>query len=111
MTLVAGNLPELTVFFSEFRALTGPRRREVVEGRGRFEAVWIELLDQGVEQGVFRPVEPLVVKGILGILNFSHLWLRPEGELRPEEVADLFAEFILAGLRAGDPGVGRELRG
>jgi AcrR family transcriptional regulator len=99
MALVAENLPELTVFFSDFRALGGERRKAVLRERERFERIYRDLMEEGVRQGAFRPVDPLVVKGILGIFNHSHLWLRPDGKLSPADVADLIADFILAGLR------------
>jgi len=100
METIADNLPELTVFFADFRALTGPHRREVAEIRQRFEAVWAQLLEDGVREGTFRPTDPLVVKGILGMFNYSFLWLRPRGQYRPEEIGDLFIDLLQNGLRS-----------
>jgi AcrR family transcriptional regulator len=102
MATIAENLPELTVYFADSRALTGGHRREVTQIRERFEAVWRRLLEEGGEQGTFRDLDPLVVKGILGMFNYSFVWLRPRGSRRPEEVADLFVDLILDGLMPRD---------
>jgi len=47
----------------------------------------------------FAP-DPVVVKGLLGMHNYSYLWLREDGRLTPEEVGDRFCDVLLAGLRA-----------
>lgn len=95
---IAGNLPELTVFFADHRSLTGGHRREVTAMRERFEKVWERLLEMGVEEGTFRPVDPIVVKGLLGMYNYSYLWLRARGDKTPDEIADTFSDVLLRGL-------------
>jgi len=97
MSTIADNLAELTVFFADFRALTGSHHREIRDMRRRFENVWAAILEQGVRDGSFRETDPLVVKGILGMFNYSYLWLRPRGH-SPEEIADAFSELVLRGL-------------
>ncbi|MCW2838117.1 MAG: TetR/AcrR family transcriptional regulator, partial [Marmoricola sp.] len=46
----------------------------------------------------FVAVEPIVVKGILGMFNYSYLWLRPGRGLSPEAIADLFVNVLERGL-------------
>jgi AcrR family transcriptional regulator len=98
MSTIADNLPELTVFFADYRDLRGRRRREVWKKREAFEAIWNEILDQGQREGVLAPADPLLVKGILGMFNYSYLWLRPSGR-SPEEIADTFSDVLIPGLR------------
>lgn len=100
MWTIAENLPELTVFFHDFRALSPERAKTLADLRQRFEDAWLRLLEQGVEAGVFRPMHPVIVKGLLGMHNYSYLWLNPEGELRPDEISDIFCDAFLNGLRA-----------
>jgi AcrR family transcriptional regulator len=100
---LAANLPGATVFLSDSRALTGEHRREIVALRAEVERIVAALLEEGVEQGRFRPTHPLVVKGILGFFNHAHVWLRPNGELSPDEIGDLFADFLLRALEADAP--------
>jgi AcrR family transcriptional regulator len=101
---VADNQAEWTVFFREVAALRGPLRRTVLAWRERFEDVWTEVIRQGVASGEFRPVDPVVVKGILGMHNYAHVWLRPRGRLTPDEISASFCELLLAGLQQPDAG-------
>ncbi|HET6449417.1 MAG TPA: TetR/AcrR family transcriptional regulator, partial [Conexibacter sp.] len=99
MTTIAGNLAELTVFFSDHRALSKAHAAELTEIRNRFERLWVAILAQGVEEGTLRETSPVVVKGVLGMFNYSYLWLRPRGEESPEQIADEFCDVLLAGLK------------
>jgi AcrR family transcriptional regulator len=102
MRTIADNLPELTTFFSEYRALSGERAERLLDLRRRFEAIWVALLRQGVDTGVFRPTDPILVKGLLGLHNYSYLWLDSDGSMSPEEIADVFCDFALRGLLTAD---------
>ena len=44
--------------------------------------------------------------GILGMCAWVHQWYRPNGRLSPEQVAHIFSEMALDGLRA--PRAGRD---
>lgn len=97
MRTISDNLPELTVFFHEFRTLTGERARQLVDLRDRFEDIWARVIKQGVEAGVFRELDPIAIKGLLGLHNYSYIWLAPNGRLSPDEISDVFCELVLNG--------------
>jgi hypothetical protein len=42
--------------------------------------------------------EKLVTQAILGALNWTARWYRPEGVRSPRDVGDAFAEFLVRGL-------------
>ena len=93
---------EWTVFFREHIALTGQWRDEVMAKRERYEQLWARLLDEGAANGELTKVEPIVVKGVLGMFNYSYLWIRAGGAQSPEAIADSFCDTLLYGLlRAG----------
>jgi AcrR family transcriptional regulator len=98
MRTIADNLPELTVFFREVRTLTGERGEHLLALRARFEEIWTEILEEGRAAGVFRTADPIIVKGLLGLHNYSYLWLRPDGPLTPEDVSDSYCDLLLRGL-------------
>jgi AcrR family transcriptional regulator len=98
MRTIADNIPEVTAFFSEYRALSGERAERLLELRRRFESIWAAILEEGAREGVFRRADPIVVKGLLGLHNYSYLWLRPDGAMTPEEVSDAFCDLALRGL-------------
>jgi AcrR family transcriptional regulator len=95
---IATHRSEWTVFFREYGALTGQRRDHVIAARERYEGYWRQALDQGVRSGVLRPTRRILVKGILGMLNYTYLWFEPDGELTPEELADIFMDALIHGL-------------
>lgn len=91
---------EWTVFFREFSALTGARREQILLARDQYEQYWREVLEDGAKSGEFIAVTPLHVKGILGMLNYTYLWINPQGALGPEDLADTFVDLLLYGLQA-----------
>lgn len=98
MRVIADNLPELTVFFREINSFSGERHDRIVELRSRFEGVWLQVLSDGEAEGLFQHGDDLTVKAVLGMHNYSYLWIDPKGSLKPEEVADRFCDLLLHGL-------------
>lgn len=95
---IAQNKAEVTVFFREVNSLTGQRHDQLIAARDRFEKIWQELLEQGITSGELERGGPLLVKGMLGLFNYSYLWLRPDGAMSPEEVADELLDALLLGI-------------
>lgn len=98
MRTIADNLPELTVFFRDAASLTGGRRTQVIELRDRFEDVWAGVVAQGVDEAAFRSLDPVAIKGMLGLHNYSYIWLSSDGRLSPEEISEVFCDLLFAGL-------------
>ncbi|PRZ43028.1 TetR family transcriptional regulator [Antricoccus suffuscus] len=86
------------VFLRDFEYLSEDRRAAVLAARDRFESYWEQVLDAGYRSGEFREISKLRVKGILGMFNFSVLWMDPVGPVSPREIAEDFVELILAGI-------------
>jgi AcrR family transcriptional regulator len=99
---IADHRAEWAVFFRDYSALTGERRDHVIAARERYEGYWRQALDRGVEAGVLRRTPALLVKGILGMLNYTYLWFEPEGALTPEQLADEYLDALLRGIRRTD---------
>lgn len=99
MEIIAEKLPEITVFFHEYRSLSRKHSKELIAIRDKFEALWVRILDEGAEEGIFRPMPPVAVKGILGLFNYSYVWIEPQGKETPEQIADIFSDLALGGLR------------
>lgn len=97
---IAQHRAEWAVFFREYTALTGERRDHVIAARERYEGYWRQALDSGVRGGALRATPRLLVKGILGMLNYTYLWFEPGGERSPDEVADMFLDALIDGIRA-----------
>lgn len=98
MLLIAEHQNELTVCFREAQCLTGDRLREVMALHARYEGSWKTLLRQGERDGVFRPYDAIVLKGILGMYFYSYLWLKPGGRQAPRQIAERFNAMALKAL-------------
>lgn len=95
---IAEHRSEWTVFFREYSALSGEWRDRVVSARERYEGRWRQVLDRGVREGTFAPMSGLLVKGLLGMFNYTYLWYEPGGRISPEELAGQFLDAILRGI-------------
>jgi TetR/AcrR family transcriptional regulator, cholesterol catabolism regulator len=98
--VVVDHLPEMTVCFRDMHAVPADRRGQVLDLHRRYEAVWSDILQRGVDGGAFRTADRLAVKALLGMHHYAYLWLRPDGSLTPEQVADFFTDMVLDGVRS-----------
>ncbi|ROO29214.1 TetR family transcriptional regulator [Salinisphaera orenii MK-B5] len=102
MRSVADDRDELTVCFREMHAVTGDNRRTLLALHRDYERVWARILSAGAAADVFRDVDTLTVKAVLGMHHYGYLWLRPDGAQTPEAIADAFCDMLLDGLRGWD---------
>ncbi|HTR75228.1 MAG TPA: TetR/AcrR family transcriptional regulator [Solirubrobacterales bacterium] len=100
MRNIAGSIPEWTVFFRDYIALSGPQQKEILGLRRDFEQIVKDIVDEGMESGELRRLDPIAIKGLLGQFNYSYLWVRSSGRLAPEEIAEIFCDSTFLGLRA-----------
>jgi AcrR family transcriptional regulator len=107
--VVAGSIDEAKVFLHEWKALDGDRREEVRRLRNRYEALWNDIIEEGIREEAFRSDDPRFARLlILSAANWIYHWYDPAGPLRPDEVADRLTETTLQGLVAGAPRAARE---
>lgn len=88
----------------DFGALTGTARKRVLELRDGYEAMWADILADGVAQGWFVDRGPVARLALLQMTTGVAQWYKPRGPLTAEEVWHQFATMALAML---DPGTGR----
>ena len=96
----AENLVKMAVFFQDFRSLNGERRQVIVEERDLYDNFLRDLIRQGQEDGIVCPdIEPkLAAITILGMMNWIYQWYRPGGELSAPDIANAYADFVVAGI-------------
>ncbi|MEE8141865.1 MAG: TetR/AcrR family transcriptional regulator [Planctomycetota bacterium] len=88
----------------EVEELEASYRSSVMEKRDRYEAALRQLLEEGIAQRVFRVTDvKIAVLAILGALNWTVKWFRPDGPKSAHSIGRLFAEQLVRGLLA--PGV------
>lgn len=108
---IAARRDEVIVVLREMHALTGKRGRQLSKLRDEHQNLFARVLEEGVEQGVFRSADHVTVLGVLGTLNWSYVWYDAEkGPLTPEQVADRLIDIIIYGELASPRSAGRNGR-
>jgi AcrR family transcriptional regulator len=87
------------VLLLEHRSLEPQYNARHIPRRDRFERLWRDMLQEGIDQGVFFCNDAaLAARYLLGVLNWTITWYRPDGVLDPESLSTQFAELYLNGL-------------
>jgi len=85
----------------EVEALGETLRREVQERRDEYERAFRDTIKEGTVAGVFRPVDPKVsALAILGAVNWTVKWFRPDGRKSAREIGREQAELLVRGVLA-----------
>ncbi|HEX4952082.1 MAG TPA: TetR/AcrR family transcriptional regulator [Thermoanaerobaculia bacterium] len=105
--LVVGHVERLnettpgSVAHLEIEGLEGEYRAQILARRAAYEAALRALIEEGQAAGVFRPGDAkIAARAILGALNWTVKWFRPEGEKSAREIGAEFAQILVSGLLA-----------
>lgn len=87
------------VLLLEHRSLDPEYHSRHIPRRDRFEGLWRDLIQEGKEAGVFTCASPsLTAWALLGVMNWTVTWYRPDRPLSAAEIAEQFADLFLEGL-------------
>ncbi|MCZ2126705.1 MAG: TetR/AcrR family transcriptional regulator [Anaerolineales bacterium] len=96
---LAANADLASVLLFEHRSLDKKNHVRHVPLRDNFEDLWRNVLDEGVAKKIFALSDTsLTVRAVMGALNWTLTWYRPDGEKSIEEIADEYSDFILKGM-------------
>ncbi|HUR78785.1 MAG TPA: TetR/AcrR family transcriptional regulator [Acidimicrobiales bacterium] len=99
LQIIAENRASAVVFLHEWKSLEGEQLQLVLANRDRYESMLVALLEEGVENGEFRDVDPkLTAVAVLSLLNWAHTWYRPEGAMSAADVGDYFTDLVIEGI-------------
>jgi AcrR family transcriptional regulator len=75
------------------------------KGRRQILGIFVQLIGEGIAAGEFSHVDSKIAAfTVLGMANWTSRWYSPSGKKSAKEVAELIAEFAIAGLQgAGRP--------
>ncbi|MBE0671817.1 MAG: TetR family transcriptional regulator [Anaerolineales bacterium] len=92
--------PDLTsVLLFEHRSLDKKSHARHVPQRDAFEAIWRDVLNEGVRTKVFDLKDTgLAARALMGVMNWTLTWYRFEGEKSIEQIADEYSDFMLKGM-------------
>jgi AcrR family transcriptional regulator len=89
-----------TALFLDLEALSPAHLKTVIVRRDRFDRGIRRVLEEGMADGSFARSDPkLLTFAILGAVNWIPRWFDPRGSATSQEIADRFADYLIAGLR------------
>lgn len=92
---------EAIIADSELRGLTVDNYKTVLRMRDRYEHRFQQVLEQCVQSGGFAAADCNVLSyGILTMCTAVCSWFNPAGRLSKEEIAHVYADFIVAGMKS-----------
>jgi AcrR family transcriptional regulator len=89
-----------TALFLDLEALTPAHLKAVIVRRDRFDHGIRQVLEEGMASGRFvKNDSKLLTFAVMGAVNWIPRWFNPDGGATSQEIADLFADFFIQGLR------------
>ena len=101
--VLTNNTAASAVFLHEWRHLSEPHLTEYLSLRDKYESRFREIIRNGIESGEFAvPDEKFATLMIFSGLNWIHTWYKPDGKMKPEEIAANLSAMLLTGLNNTD---------
>ena len=83
----------------EVEALSPPLLKKVIAKRDRIDRGFRRILQDGIDRKIFAPVDTKLVSfALLGAINWVPRWYDPSGKASSDEIAGIFADYLVAGL-------------
>jgi AcrR family transcriptional regulator len=99
LTTLADQRDLAAILLLEHRSLNPDLRVQHLPRRDRFESLWRDLIQMGVDEGKFICKDvPMTTRALLGVMNWAITWYRSDGPLSIADIAGQYAELILNGL-------------
>jgi AcrR family transcriptional regulator len=89
-----------TALFLDLEALSPAHLKAIIARRDRFDQGVRRVLREGIDGGIFScPDAKLLSFAMLGAVNWIPRWYSPGGPASSDQIAERFAEYLVAGLR------------
>ncbi len=99
---------ETFIASSELRGLSADHFKAVVDQRDAYERIFQNLIGSGISEGIFVHNDIKILSyAILTLCTAGATWYRPEGRLSAEQIATIYENFVLNGLKRGQPASAR----
>lgn len=98
--VIVTNIDGAAVFLHEWRFLKEPHFSEVKAKRRTYRKKFEAIVNQGVEEGIFKQVDPKIFSlVVLSALNWVYDWFKADGPLSGDDLARQFSYLILEGIK------------
>jgi len=99
LQILAENVDLAAVLLFEHRALERRQHARHIPSRDKFEALWKEVIVEGVDKKIFQCDDPpMTVRALLGQMNWTITWYSADGNKSIEQIADDYSNLLLNGL-------------
>lgn len=89
------------ILLLEHRSLDADLRARHIPRRDRLENLWKGIIQEGIDEKVFNSGDPgFITRSLLGMLNWTITWYRPDGSLDPASIANQYADLVIQGIIA-----------
>jgi AcrR family transcriptional regulator len=97
--IITDDMNAAHVFLNEWKHLKDNDLEEFKKLRHNYEEAFKQIIIDGENEDVFHESDKqFAVLTILSSVNWISEWYKPEGKLKPKEIADKITDFILRGL-------------
>lgn len=99
LSALADNSDLSAVLLFEHRSLDKKSHARHVPQRDKFEALWRDVFNEGMRSKIFKCADvDMAVRALMGVMNWTLTWYRPEGSKSIEQIADGYADLLFHGL-------------
>jgi AcrR family transcriptional regulator len=103
LSTITKNQELAAVLLLEYRSLEYEYLACHIKKRDRFEDIWRDLIQEGVEAEIFVCEHPSIsARALLGVLNWTVTWFSREGPMPAEKIAEQYSDLFLKGLISRD---------
>lgn len=104
--VMIANRTASAVFFREWKNLPEPRRSEFALLIARYEGLFLQVLQEGMDDGSLAPASTqLLMRSLLAATNWLPRWYHDEGALSLETIKQVLSHTLLFGLIRPSPPV------
>jgi TetR/AcrR family transcriptional regulator len=90
---------QATALTLDLQALSPPLLKRIIAKRDRFDHGLREIIQQGMDEGLFRPGDPKMIGfAIMGAVNWITKWFDPAGPMTSEDIGQRFTDYLVGGL-------------
>lgn len=98
--VIVNHLDASAVFFHEWKHLKEPYLSEFKALRNKYEKKFIQIINEGFEQKLFRKVEVKIVSfTVFSALNATYDLYKPNGKLSAKDISKNISDIIINGLK------------
>ena len=100
VNVAINDITSVTVFNDEWRHLTEPQLGEFLTLRKNYEDRFVDIIKKGMEQGVLKDMDPVVVlHTLLSAVKWLHYWYRSDKKVDPTALEQQIANILLNGIQ------------